>query len=416
MKNILFKVFISFSLFHSCFASVQLDEILQLSRESRSNTKLSKTEESLRVEKIYSEAYELLPVVQEDSLEICMQRLLETYIGNPEDLKRVQAPETILKDDKVILFVDKVGTTKYVCKAFKNPKHGSSKFIPEISALDFISDKQLSYSSPITPLAVGKCICEGQSYALLLESAATGHRLDEWIYLIAAHPLGSLERLEVFENACEAYAALGKAAAELHSFKHPMPQRIPEDRIKKLREKYKVLLNYEHTSSLSRDLDLMALGHYIEALIQRVMEILCFYSYCHGDMHLGNVFYDSSLGKVYFIDVAKMHLSFDNEGLPLTEATIDLVRAEENLKRKGYLYITPEEIAELTNACIKGYEGYQNNTIDPALKELYTTYVKLGRLKDYSDWFLMEDPFTQKREKGIYEEAIQYFNLKMHGQ
>lgn len=152
---------------------------------------------------------------------------------------------------------------------------------------------------------------------------------------------------------------------------------------------------------------------FIEHLTDKASSHVVHYGYQHGDAHTGNLFYDPMTDKVYFIDVAIMHDSFDKYGNPHADSCLDFIRIEESIRRKGYGLLPQNEIETLIESFETAY-AKEKELPDPFLRFFHTAYIKIGKIYDYADWHMLENSEDQLRLKGIYDDAIHFF--KKYGQ
>lgn len=389
-----------------------LEQITRRAREFRVDRHLSALKEKERQKEILKKVKKILPVYKSSrGLKAALQKFLDNHFAPDHTEIKIKARKTLKKNepkDNVFYIFNAAGEMILVAKAFYQPYKISSKFLWEISSLDIIKQKKLSNVSPIEPLACAICSDGKSEWGILVQSVAAGKRMDQFIYDIAALPIGN-QRQEALKSSSKAFARMGASLGCLHLSNEAIST-IPGHRFKKFHKKLNMVLdNPQIVSELNKVCSRDQFMSYIHNIEIDVSKIKVAYSLCHGDAHLGNMFYDEAKDLFYFIDVSKMHKSLCNRGFPLLDGCVDIVRAEENCRRKALGILTAEETENLISAM---YEAYSSSTqVRPDLRLLtfYKTRIKLGRLNSYWNYRDQKNIRKQNEEKAIFEDALSYF-------
>lgn len=392
-------------------------EIVAHAKESRFNTSSCAEEELERLKSVLEQAYKSLASYDtHSSLEDAVHAFLSDALSvDVADFSIINAVDTDLRgksQDIVFLIKDQSDQLCYVIKAFRNPREFDSKFLPEISSLDLIKQLALPHVGAIESIAFARYKEGDKEWGLLLESAAKGKRMDQYILQLANQTEDQQQvSLEIVKNA---FHRMGESFAGLHRIKSSTLNSIPLSEFNKYDDKLTKLMKDPFiTSELAKEFSLSDFTNYIEQIKNEVREVLVYYTYWHGDAHLGNLFYDEVQDDFYYIDVAKMHRSIDLSGEPLLDGTIDLMRIEENLIRKSLGILNKEEIDQLLHTFYRAYESQAGQLPDERLLIFYKTYVKLGRLIRYSRYVKEQDPAQNSTDKMVFEDAIRYFKNEL---
>lgn len=353
---------------------------------------------------IYECLKDSIPPLNQATIIESLYKFLSPWGG--ENLIIINSKETFLSGkshDLVYFVLNQDGSLQYVIKAFRSPFKLGSKFLAELSSIQFLQRLNLTHIGGITPLDTAQGRFENEEWVFLLETAAPGIRLDQFIYQIYFNQC-------TYETALNAYYAFGKALAEFHCCNShqlaPLSARCFNDFANYLEE---VLKHTQATHDLKERIDLTQFEISIRQVIERAKNILIPLTYQHGDAHMGNIFFDIATAKVTFIDVAVMNHSFSKDFEPLANGFADLYRADEYFKRKADGFLTNNQIEEISNIILKGYMSVNPFPPPKEIEQFYRTYYKLRRLLHFSDY--MEEPDEEKRlrRKVTYEKALDYF-------
>lgn len=401
------------------FQKGQREEVVQLSRLFRKDLSLSPKEDNRRQQNILDYLFALLSHYDASlSLEDAVLRFLADIIPVKDlGLVVINSEKTEFHGrscDSVFFIKDSVGNLCLVLKAFKNPRKLSGKFLQEISALDAIVQLKMPNIVPIRPLAFATCSRMNEEWGLLLETAASGMRIDQFICQLSNLSPASLER-EVYLSKCQKiFCKVAESLAYLHARKSsqsgPLPAYFFEAYNKKLR---RILKNPFIMNEITKRIPLENFLKYIEQVRAEASRISVFYSYWHGDAHLENMFYEELANTFSFIDVARLHLAINQQGEPLLEGTMDLIRVEEHLSRIARNRLSEHERITLLHAFNGTYERSGGLKTSEALLRFHRTYLKLFRLIGYASFVMEEDPIKKAESESIFENALDYFEQQI---
>lgn len=312
--------------------------------------------------------------------------------------------------DPVFLIKENDDALCYVVKAFKHPRDLLSKFVPEISALDLIQELSISGVVPIMPIAVAAYSNQVEEWGLLLETAARGHRIDQFIYRLGNLTPASKERKAFLKICQKVFQKSGEAFAELHSRKSFHPYSIPERQLSKYQESICAIMGSPFIyGELEKRVCMEEFLRHIGDIRESALNTPLYYSYWHGDAHLGNMFYDTLKDEFYFIDVAKMHYSVSLNEEPLFDGLVDLVQFEENLRRVAIDLLDDDELEVLLTAFYNAYRQKSVQDINQSIFLFNRTNKKLERLAIYARYTEEQDPVKKSTEQAIFYGAIEYF-------
>lgn len=390
-------------------------EIIHYARAYRKDTELSPEKENLRQQTILEQVYSSLTKYDaHSSLENAVQAFLENELSvSKYDYTIINANLTDIggkSHDPVFLIRNLNKHVCYIVKAFRNPRELSSKFLSEISALDFIQQLSMPGIVAINPIAFAIYSNQGEEWGLLLETAAKGQRIDQFVYRLGDFAPNSREREAFFEICEKVFRRMAESFAALHARKSSRSFFIPMQNIEKYNHKLsEVLENPFIIREIVKHFPLDIFIQYVEKIKTDAINVPIFYSYWHGDAHLGNMFYDDSEDIFYFIDVAKLHHSISIKGEPLLDRTMDLVRIEENLRRKAIGLLSESEVEKLLKSFFEAYEQHCSQGISQPIFLFDKTYKKLGRLVAYARYVEEENPFQRSADQAVFESALEYF-------
>lgn len=396
--------------------------VIDYAKLYRTDTSLPSEEEESRKKIILQMANAYLVTYSSDNLENGVRRFLSDSLSLDDSeftLIDVKTTELFGKSEaEVFLVKDRSDELRYIVKAFNDPQLLSSRFLQEISSIDLIKELNLSGISPIEQLAFALCTENENEWGLLLETAAKGKRLDEYISDIGKTEIGLENRKKSLNLAKTAMTHLGVSLARLHQSHPSTPELIPNTYSEKMNLKLNQVLNTPFIiNELSKFFVIADFINYIEEVKSNALSSKLKYSFVHGDAHLGNVFFDPESNNCSFIDLCGLYQSIDILGQPLLHGVIDCVRIEDSLRFKSVGILTTEEKNELFDAFYAGYIKAGGQTPDPAMHTYYDTYIKLRRLISKSTFSTKADPRIQMSDQAIFEDAINYFYkhiLKLH--
>lgn len=318
-------------------------------------------------------------------------------------------------EDIVYLIKDNAGQLCFIIKVFEKPFELKGKFLPELCGLDFLIDLQVPGTVPILPLSVGITDYQGSSYGLLLETAASGQRMDQYLFQLAAKPIGSDERKTSLEKTKKIVERVAEALAQLHSTKSDESGKIPKDDLKDWDKRIKRVSESPFiVSEIAKKVDWEVFLNYLETVKKQALEIPVYYTYLHGSTHFGNVFYDEAKDAVQLIDVGTLSDSFDREGKPIRCEFVDLLRSERDINKKGLSILSQEEVNLLIQAYYGAYERAAG-ALEERVFEFFKTSEKLRCLYSYA--FQDEpDPEKKKRDEVLFYNNLNYLVERAVGQ
>lgn len=394
-------------------------EIVSYAREYRKNTMLPSEEEDLRGKHILKQVVDrLIKYDEQNSLESAVQRFVADELSaNEYDYTVVDASLTDIggkSHDPVFLIRDKNNHLCYVVKAFRSPREISSKFLPEISALDFIQQLLIPGVEPVKPIAFASYSNQDGEWGLLLETAAKGQRIDQIVYKLGNLKPASKER-ENFLKVCQrVFQRIAESLVKLHARKSSQPFSILETDLAKYENKLSTIFESPFIlGEMEKCFSPFDFFQYAEQIKTDALKVQLFYSYWHGDAHLGNMLYDDIQDTFSFIDVAKLHYSISIEEEPLMDGTMDLVRVEENLRRKTLGILSEHEVETLLKSFYESYEQCSGQKLAQQILLFDRTNKKLGRLVTYARYIQEEDPIKHSIDKAVFDSAIIYFKNQL---
>lgn len=398
---------------------VESQEIISYARDYRRDTELTDENEYLRQKNILESVFSLLPKYDtHNSLENAVSAFLVNELSvNEQDYTIINANLTDFggkSHDSVFLINDSSGHLCYVVKAFRSPRDLSSKFLPEISALDFIQQLSMTGVGAINPIAFAIYGNQEEEWGLLLETVAKGLRMDQFIHRLGGLGKGSEERQTYFELCKKAFGRMAESFARLHSKKSSQLFLTSNQDVEKYNMRFSAILKSPFVlQEMEKRFSLDRFIQYVEKVKADALNIPLFHSYWHGDPHLGNLFYDEHEDLFYFIDAAKMHYSISNKGEPLLDGTIDLMRNEENFRRVALERLSKVEVEDLLNLFYDTYERHSEVAVNPSVLLFHRTSKKFERLLDNSFYVEEENPAVRATDQAIFENALEYFETQV---
>jgi Phosphotransferase enzyme family len=310
--------------------------------------------------------------------------------------------------DLVFQIKDEDNKAMLIVKAFVVSQNFSSRMPAELSAMAFIRESLNEYIRVPEPLAVGKCIFEESTYALLIETVAPGIRYSDLAVKLAKHPLNTSSRREAFEVLSEGIKAAAAGLAELQRESSSQHGPFPYTYFERLEEKLELLMNSPKALTAYK-LEPLRLVNYVRDLKSEVLSNEYPRVYCHGDGHLSNYFYHANDNAFTMIDLDLFHRSIDYYERPLGPIGFDYIRFLEDLEAKTIDVLTYDEFNELK--CF-----FQDSFIEVAgqlppenLQKFYYAYKKLHRLiraiKHLEDPDCKEKDYWQK----VLDAILDYF-------
>lgn len=428
MKKIFIFLFIGFIGFHlavvgsttqiqNLVQEKQLKKIIAYAKEYRKDTTLSQENEKLRQSNILKEIFVCLQ--KYDSCET-LEKAIHAFLADEfasNEFTVIDAKTTEIggkSQDTVYLVRDASDDLCCIVKAFKNPRDLLSKFVPEISALELIEQLNMPGVVPIKPIALASYSNKDGEWGLLMETAAKGQRVDQFVYQLGNCEPRSKERKELLKVCQYIFQRIAESLAELHEIKSAKPFPIPQEEIEKFVNKVLVIQENPFVmEQIEKHCSVDDFFQYLEEIKTMALKVEFFYSYMHGDFHLGNMLYDPSENDFYFIDVAKLHHSISKNGEPLQNGAKDLMTVEGNLIRKTLGVLNENEVELLLQSLYETYEKCSGQSINQDLLLFERVYKHLSRLVSYAGYVDEQDPSKRSEDQAIFENALEYFELQV---
>lgn len=373
----------------------------------------SKEENDKNRSQVLQELSETLPVYSNsESLEAVVHSFFADYKDKEQSSYSIVTIGTGGNSEDVVFLVkDQSGKTIYAIKAFAKPFELKGKFLPEFCGYEFLMELNVPGTEPIQPLSLAIGEYNGKVYGLMLETAAKGKQIDQYLSDIGKNVHGALfdsirdpdgagKREKAFEEAKNALQKLAEVLVEFHETKSAQSGPIPEDDLQKFRKELESLKNEKEViAEISKKIDFEFILERLDQIEKEVRSVPVFYSFRLGANHFGNSFYDEETGLISFIDIGKMLNSFDHLGHPIGTSYHDLMRAEVDLYRKGAASLTTPEIEELKK---NFYDSYENK--GGKLEKVFVFYrvtEHIRALRKSGKYFKEEDP-TQRAKGKIF--------------
>ncbi len=388
-----------------------VEEMMQQSKSLRLKPHLSEDEELLRQTLLLEQLMRDIPDYGDhESLEPVFDLLLRGEI-NLHDFVVINSKLTPFfgqSHDEVYFVENAKGDLLFVIKAFHDPDSVIGKFLPELSAMALLRERQMETLITIDPVAIGKCCWHGKRYGVLVQTVAPGMRVDQFLFEINAFSPGTIERKEIMRKAVRLFERIGKSFAELHEGPKSTVTALSKRNLRTLQVKFKALLDEKTLALIEDKIDLEALKTEVDRVSQEVARIKFVACFQHGDANIKNIFYDEISDLIIFIDVSRLHRSIDYNGNPLMDGVYDLIYLQESLICNGIGILSDEEIKNLLEVFFKSYEVH-GSLLDERLVYYYTFVCKLRSLINNSDFPNVQDPHTQRQHRLIFESSLRYF-------
>lgn len=384
------------------------NEVLVYAKEFRIKKRL----DEVRQEDILQKVCQILPKYNSSCLEGGVGAFLGDYFKE-SPMTLINSNQTAWSGkshDEVFFIYAADGSLSYVVKAFQSPRSLLSKFIPEISGLLLIQELRLNSVKPVEILSLALCRVQDKEWGLILESAAGGRRMDS--FFMELGKAKGQERETCYDLAQKAFACMGTAFGRLHKNVLKEGKGIDTTYLQRLDYKLtKLLLEEKVIAEIKKEVPLDSIVDYLQELKARSPELKVQKSYCHGDAHLNNLFYDPENNCFAFIDLCQVLESVDFFGEPLKDASSDLLRIEENFLRRSLGLLTEPEEAGLLEAFYASYK--EEMGIDRDVLHFYRGFSKLCRLLRFGKHAEKENLQRQQVEKGVFDCALEYFKKQI---
>ena len=356
---------------------------------------------SVNSEEALEKNFETLPLYGNgSSLKMAIVNMLQTELGlglDKEELLPLAGSEIAGRSDDPVFFLLKKKNLMMVIKAFVDPKSPSSKFLPELSGLDFLQNhSELGISSP-RPLAVGKTWVGDKWYGLLAESPALGKRIDSYILDIPEKDDGKTRRKKVqladkiLSMAAVSFANQNNTKGLKRSLSSKEAVKI-QDRVKKLEQQQSIL-----------QIDLQPLKEKVMQLTEIAQNLKFLLGYSHNSAHSANVFYEEKEDRIWYIDVAKFHKSFNVNEEPLSFSAYDIIRLTENVRKISLGHLSPEEANSIISHALHIYLHTSEDPEAKILIELFQLDSFMKRLITIAKNLNSPDEKTRRQAKELQE-------------
>lgn len=297
--------------------------------------------------------------------------------------------------DEVFFILGEDEKLALVVKAFREPASYKSRYLLEIASNALIEKKSCARLCTIEILGSALCSTQGTTFALLLETPASGMRLDQFVFQAAALDVQDPMRPVKMVGAEEAFFAAGAALARLY-----LIENLPYTYLSK-NDAHKIYKKLAKLKSLER-IDLQALQRYADRVVQQALEVPYKSGYQHGAAHVRNLFYQPELKRITFIDNGHLVKAFESDWQPTGDPAHDLVRLQESLFHKASHLLTPQEMRAVIDALYQGYAS-QGTLPDERLLKFYLLERKLSP---------MTDP-DHPEYKPLLDYCVEYFNKEL---
>jgi hypothetical protein len=390
-------------------------QIISLVKQYRIDTTLPWNKEKRRELNIIKQTCEILDVYKAQTLQEGIEKFIKKMLFPNENFEIVNARTTEFygKSTGEVFFIkDAQKSLRYIVKAFPDSRTLQSHFLPEVSAIDMVRTLELKKVVPIEQHGMAICFVGKDEWGLLLETAAQGVRLDQYLRDINGENKESAKREERLEIALKAFKRVGTCLACLHATHASEPSTVPMNLLIKCEDKLALILkNHFVVDKLSKHVDMDEFVKYVNEIKGKAQSVKLYCNYIHGDTHMGNIFYDASADCCSFIDLGGLHRSIDVRGEPISHATMDLTQFEDSL---GFYsgHLTEKEMLAVREAFYLGYQEVGGQFPDARLADFYTLYFKLRRLVTKCDYRKETNSKVRDFDKSIFKEAIRYFQQR----
>lgn len=358
-----------------------------------------------------------LPVYESrDSIESAIDALLQDQFKlQLPDYRIVAIADTELSghsSDPVFLIVDQNNALQLVVKAFQKPTGLKSKFLREISALDFLhTHLHMGIGAPY-PLGVGQTTFQGIHYGLLAQSPAKGERLDAFIKCLKNAEGDDFKAK--YHTLEEAFRVSAQSIAKLNAEHRKIEKgRITSKMADKLRNKTQELFRKPAAAMIADAISIDELSLFVDVLIKNTQRFDFVKGYSHFSAHMANVFYDPEGKQISYIDVAKMFDSFSHEGTPLSFSAYDVVRYVHSFRKVAVTFMSFDAMQKLVEEFKQHYFAATNDPYAAQLVQFLEVDSAVGRLLSYYDYDKIADPVKREHHRQVFEMSKKSLALEM---
>lgn len=298
------------------------------------------------------------------------------------------------KADVFFVFDDK-GVKRAVVKAFRR----TNGLVAELSSIALIKERRLPYVATPTPLAVGKCSYNDSIYGLLMETVASGLRLDQYLKNVATYPQGSPERDVSFSQALRAFSRAGTCLAEFNGLDKDVRDHIAKDGCLRV----KLEIDRQITPPLLEKyaFDVAKIKKIVDQKLHKILAYHAKKFYRHGDAGLKNLFYDPAIDKLFLIDVARVHNGVKKSGEPSTNNLYDFIHLWKHLEMQATRLLSADEQKRVLDALYFGFVDSDNN-IANLRHSNQSLYHALVQVNVYANFQAVDDPIERKRQRELF--------------
>lgn len=267
--------------------------------------------------------------------------------------KQISGLEKIGKSGDLVFFV--YGDSEepiLVVKSFINAIEEKGHFIRELSAFELLRNHSFSFIEFEEPLAVGKCTCDGVTYALLAKNFVSGRLIRDYITDVYQCFAKNENLLPIMTKANHVVEHLGRALGEFHSLSTKPGRHLPE---LTNRFRFRVSKAIAEGKKKIKKVDPKGLMEYVKKAITDYENTPFLNSYCHRDARFTNVLYNEKTETVTMIDPSRIHKSIDQNGGPIGDPAIDVSRFEREMWKMQVNGIPISICQQLRDSYRKGY-------------------------------------------------------------
>lgn len=297
---------------------------------------------------------------------------LHLQLREEQIVDAASTPLNGLSEARVFFIHNEKGALQYVVKAFPNPHGQAGGFMPELSSLASLAERDLKFVKTVKPLAVAKCQGKEKKYGLLLQTAAAGRRCDQFLEAIFAYSPSDPQRQEALRVAKRMCEAVGLGLSEFHGLSQEQRIVLARDGFFHAKIQLEHLLQPDVQMRLQDRVSEKSLKELIDERVKAVFDRRRYYS--HGDAGPANIFYDPVAHKITLIDLARVHLWIDRHGKPLSSSVYDLYHFRKKLCSLCKKQLSWQELHELLDAL---HDGYVKNGLLKPDEPFYRALVSL---------------------------------------
>lgn len=346
--------------FFSIIPSAHAADIARVTRQAKQLRKGKShytRDEKLHLVRLHRAIIRKIPHYGEGPMEMCVAAFVRHGLKS-DGYSIINSNETILGGEskaKVFFVYNKQGEMKYVVKAFPKPNHFDTGLLAELSGMALIKERHLHTVSTVIPIDIGICLQNGSEYGLLLETAATGQRADQYIQAILDITNEDPKRKERLKEACRMCKAVGRGLSEFHGIDNQQRATLQRTGLLRAKLEYDILLTPEVKNVLQEYMDLETFNRYVRNQMHVALKLESKKYYRHGDAGPKNVFYDPKAKRILFIDVARIHHFINRAGHPQARNIEDLFLMHRKMMELAQNGLSEEERLQLSASLCAGY-------------------------------------------------------------